>query len=45
MYFYNNKSLSNDIWFNHPTLTICIIVGVGIVLFGLLNKNARIDYA
>ncbi len=45
MYFYNNKYLSNDIWLNHPTLSICIIVGVGIVLFGLLNKSARIDYA
>ena len=45
MYFHNNIYFSNDIWLNHPTLSICIIIGVGVVLFGLLSKSARIDYA
>jgi len=45
LYFYNGLYITNDIWWEHPILTICLIISILLIFYGFTQKNGRIDYA
>jgi TctA family transporter len=45
LHFYNGVYITNSIWYEHPILTVCIVLSVSLILYGLLKKDRSMDYA
>ena len=44
LYFYNGIYITNSIWWEHPILTVCILLSISLILYGLLKKDRSMDY-
>jgi len=45
LYFYNGVYITNSIWWEHPILTVCILLSVSLILYGILKKDRSMGYA